>query len=145
MRQLQLFVGLSGCFAWCKSHTVLSEAVITTEVETGGGVSTSCIRVSLRKSYVPADESTGGFTRGTQWLMWRFETDTTLSEALDGLLGPFPARIADFFVRNSDSMDEEKRDAKVCPVDNNRTNALLFWLRCHFCFARMHEMHAVTC
>ena len=29
-----------------------------------------------------ADASGGGFTRGTQWLMWRFESDSTLADAL---------------------------------------------------------------
>jgi hypothetical protein len=31
-----------------------------------------------------------GFTRGTQWLVWRFETDSTLGDAISGGLGRFP-------------------------------------------------------
>ena len=28
-----------------------------------------------------ADESDGGFTQGTQWLVWKFESDSTLATA----------------------------------------------------------------
>lgn len=28
-----------------------------------------------------ADETDGGFTRGTQWLVWKFESDSTLQIA----------------------------------------------------------------
>ena len=28
-----------------------------------------------------ADESDGGFTQGTQWLVWKFESDSTLAIA----------------------------------------------------------------
>lgn len=29
-----------------------------------------------------ADQSEGGFIKGTQWLVWKFESDTTLSDAM---------------------------------------------------------------
>lgn len=29
-----------------------------------------------------ADQSEGGFIQGTQWLVWKFESDTTLSDAM---------------------------------------------------------------
>ena len=29
-----------------------------------------------------ADASDGGFTKGTQWLVWKFESDSTLGDAL---------------------------------------------------------------
>ncbi len=29
-----------------------------------------------------ADASDGGFTKGTQWLVWKFESDSTLADAL---------------------------------------------------------------
>ena len=35
-----------------------------------------------------ADESDGGFTKGTQWLVWRFESDSTLADAVQVRLGP---------------------------------------------------------
>lgn len=33
----------------------------------------------------------GAFTKGSQWLIWKFESDSTLGDALDGRLGAFPA------------------------------------------------------
>lgn len=47
-----------------------------------------------------ADMSASGFVKGTQWLIWKFESDSTLGDALNGALGPFPECIADLFVRN---------------------------------------------
>ena len=29
-----------------------------------------------------ADKSDGGFIKGTQWLVWKFESDSTLSDAM---------------------------------------------------------------
>ena len=29
-----------------------------------------------------ADKSDGGFIQGTQWLVWKFESDTTLADAM---------------------------------------------------------------
>ena len=29
-----------------------------------------------------ADQSEGGFVQGTQWLVWKFESDTTLADAM---------------------------------------------------------------
>ena len=29
-----------------------------------------------------ADESDGGFIKGTQWLVWKFESDSTLADAM---------------------------------------------------------------
>ncbi|KAK9821704.1 hypothetical protein WJX74_010685 [Apatococcus lobatus] len=54
-----------------------------------------------------ADASGGGFTRGTQWLMWRFESDSTLADALQGSLGPFPLAVERFVT------GKERPNAKV--------------------------------
>lgn len=43
-----------------------------------------------------ADTSEGAFTKGSQWLVWKFESDATLGDALDGRLGPFPACLEEF-------------------------------------------------
>lgn len=32
----------------------------------------------------------GGITSGSQWLVWKFESDSTLGDACEGALGPFP-------------------------------------------------------
>jgi len=37
-----------------------------------------------------ADQSAGGFIQGTQWVVWKFESDSTLGDAMqasDALLG----------------------------------------------------------
>ena len=35
-----------------------------------------------------ADASDGGFTKGTQWLVWKFESDSTLGDALSVRVPP---------------------------------------------------------
>jgi len=37
----------------------------------------------------------GGGGAGGQWLVWQFESDSTLADAMDGLLGPWPGALAD--------------------------------------------------
>ena len=36
-----------------------------------------------------ADASDGGFTKGTQWLVWKFESDSTLGDALSVRSSPW--------------------------------------------------------
>ena len=50
----------------------------------------SRVAASYLGQFVPRT-SGRGFTPGTQWLVWKFESDSTLGDALSGLLGPFPA------------------------------------------------------
>lgn len=45
--------------------------------------------------------------------MWTFESDSTLADAVEGRLGPFPFSIADLFVRNYEQLDEDEADVKV--------------------------------
>ena len=40
--------------------------------------------------YFQASSTSGGITSGSQWLVWKFESDSTLGDACDGTLGPFP-------------------------------------------------------
>jgi hypothetical protein len=44
-----------------------------------------------------AGSSGGGFTSGSQWLVWKFESDATLGDAIGGDLGPFPVRAGPTF------------------------------------------------
>ncbi|KAK9842155.1 hypothetical protein WJX84_002080 [Apatococcus fuscideae] len=61
-----------------------------------------------------ADASGGGFTRGTQWLMWRFESDSTLSDALQGNLGQFPLSVERFVTgKERPKMGLEKRENMI--------------------------------
>ncbi|KAI8468751.1 MAG: protein kinase [Monoraphidium minutum] len=62
-----------------------------------------------------ADESFGNIMqRGTQWLVWRFESDSTLADGLDGLLGKFPESLEALVMgRVDEGGDPEKREAEV--------------------------------
>lgn len=60
------------------------------------------------------DESTGGFTRDTQWLVWNYESDCTLGDALDGAIGVFPGDVEDIMIGSSmRNADMAKRDAAI--------------------------------
>ncbi|KAL4426222.1 hypothetical protein ABPG77_009837 [Micractinium sp. CCAP 211/92] len=60
--------------------------------------------------YFQASGSQGGITSGSQWLVWRFESDSTLADACDGALGPFPDCLANIMLgKRADSWDEKKR------------------------------------
>lgn len=61
-----------------------------------------------------ADDTIGNFTKGSQWLLWRFESDSTLGDALDGALGPFPEALEQIVLgKVSEWADEQKRDALI--------------------------------
>lgn len=59
------------------------------------------------------DSSVGSITSGTQWLVWNFESDSTLGDALEGKLGPFPLCISDLFVRNQEKLNELEMQFRV--------------------------------
>ncbi|DBA85392.1 TPA: hypothetical protein ACH3X2_006070 [Trebouxia sp. C0005] len=83
-----------------------------------------------------ADQSDGGFIQGTQWLVWKFESDSTLGDAMQasdallgvllvkhgvhqlfenrlkstaGLLGPFPLSLAEFVLTKSQRKQSEQK------------------------------------
>ncbi|KAK9802684.1 hypothetical protein WJX73_005630 [Symbiochloris irregularis] len=61
-----------------------------------------------------ADANDGGFNLGTQWLLWKYESDTTLAEACQGIVGNFPACLEGIMLGAKSSMkDEEARDARI--------------------------------
>lgn len=61
-----------------------------------------------------ADAPDGAFTKGSQWLVWKFESDATLGDALDGRLGPFPACLEEYMLgRVRDELPEDKREIMV--------------------------------
>jgi len=62
-------------------------------------------------------QTEGAFSKGTQWLVWKFESDSTLGDALDGTLGPFPGCLTDIMVRRvPGTWDQEKRDHETIKV-----------------------------
>lgn len=67
---------------------------------------------SLR--FVLLDESIGSITAGSQWLVWNYESDSTLAAAIEGRLGAFPECVSDLFLRNSESLPQEERNFRVC-------------------------------
>ncbi|EFN51112.1 hypothetical protein CHLNCDRAFT_28384 [Chlorella variabilis] len=62
--------------------------------------------------YFQASSTSGGITSGSQWLVWKFESDSTLGDACDGTLGPFPDCLSGIMLgRRAQGWDEEKRAA----------------------------------
>lgn len=60
------------------------------------------------------DESVGGFTRDTQWLVWDYESDCTLGDALDGVIGTFPGDVEEIVLgRTLNNANIGKRDVAV--------------------------------
>ncbi len=65
-------------------------------------------------AWLAADRSEGAFTSGSQWLVWKFESDATLGDALDGRLGEFPASLEEYVLgKVSSTMATDKRDTLV--------------------------------
>ncbi|WIA36617.1 hypothetical protein OEZ86_007905 [Tetradesmus obliquus] len=61
-----------------------------------------------------AEEGTNGIQKDTQWLVWKFESDSTLGDALSGQLGTWPEDIEDIMLGRIDSSKPvEKREAAV--------------------------------
>jgi serine/threonine protein kinase len=63
-----------------------------------------------------ASGTAGGIVAGTQWLVWRFESDATLGDACSGALGSFPECLAPLMLgpRRAEALgavDPVKRDA----------------------------------
>jgi serine/threonine protein kinase len=63
-----------------------------------------------------ADDSSGGIIAGSQWLVWKFESDATLADACNGSLGSFPGCLAPAVLgeRRAEALEEsdpERRDA----------------------------------
>lgn len=69
-------------------------------------------------TFVAEKFSPGGFTAGSQWLLWKFESDATLGDACAGNLGRFPGSLGNIMLgeKRSDAlgeMDPVKRDSLV--------------------------------
>eukprot|EP00775_Hariotina_reticulata_P012397 gene12397-12532_t len=61
-----------------------------------------------------AEDSANGIQKGTQWLVWKFESDSTLSDALSGNLGQWPEDIEEIMLGKVDERQPvEKREAAV--------------------------------
>lgn len=88
------------CAAWAKQHR--------------GGSPHAAGAHGARTCARGAEETEGAFLRGSQWLVWKFESDATLGNALDGELGPFPACLENYVLkRDGSTMSSDKRDSLV--------------------------------
>ena len=48
-----------------------------------------------------AVDSAACYGAGTQWLIWRYESDSTLADALAGNVGVFPECLAPYILRGN--------------------------------------------
>lgn len=66
------------------------------------------------RGYFVADEAVGNISKGTQWLVWRFESDSTLADALDGAFGRFPECLERLLFKNvNEDTPQDKREVAV--------------------------------
>ena len=66
-----------------------AEAWMNGRVARAGGAVAASV-ASYLGEYSPSPSARGFSRGGNQWLVWRFESDATLADALNGALGPFP-------------------------------------------------------
>lgn len=112
--------------AGIRANFLKSGTIARGAAETGAAEDYMCTRISSHpfvKSKAAeylgafiAEGSGGGFNAGSQWLVWKFESDATLGDACDGRLGPFPSCLSAVMIgeRRAASLaesDPEKRDA----------------------------------
>ena len=104
-----------GTIARGVAETAVVEGYMNRKVSRNPGAARRCAR--FRGSFT-AQETTGNFTKGSQWLVWDFESDSTLSDALQGNLGAFPECVSDIMLRKRvpEAWDEEKRDHEVIKI-----------------------------
>lgn len=96
--------------------------------ETGAVEDYMCRRISAHPLIRPycakylgnfiAENFQGNFTAGSQWLIWKFESDSTLGDACAGLLGSFPECLGPIILGEGKSnalteSDPVKRDALI--------------------------------
>lgn len=83
-----------------------------------------------------AESNRGGFTAGSQWLVWRFESDATLGDAIAGALGPFPESIDDLMLG-------ERRAGSLREVDTVRRDAAIIKAIMRKMLVAMEKLHSL--
>ncbi|GAX81560.1 hypothetical protein CEUSTIGMA_g8988.t1 [Chlamydomonas eustigma] len=64
-------------------------------------------------NFIP-ESSQGAFVKGSQWLVWKFESDSTLGDALDGKIGTFPYGVEEYVLgKVNEGMPVDKRETLV--------------------------------
>ncbi|KAG2491716.1 hypothetical protein HYH03_009879 [Edaphochlamys debaryana] len=103
----------TGTLAKGSAETGMVEAYMCAKVKRNPLVAASCAEYL---GYFTSTTNEGAFTKGSQWLVWKFESDATLGDALDGRLGPFPACLEEFMMagrRVPEGQPQDKRDTVV--------------------------------
>lgn len=112
--------------AGIRSNFLASGTIARGAAETGQVENYMCSRIALHPfvkawcaeylGYFVAESFSTNFVAGSQWLIWKFESDATIADALVGNIGPFPEALGDIMLgeRKSASLGETdpvKRDA----------------------------------
>ncbi|GLC37701.1 hypothetical protein PLESTB_000886900 [Pleodorina starrii] len=103
----------TGTLAKGSAETGMVEAYMCAKIKRNPIAASSCAEYL---GYFTSTTAEGAFTKGSQWLVWKFESDATLGDALDGRLGPFPACLEEFMMagrRIPESTPQDKRDINV--------------------------------
>ncbi|KAK9817239.1 hypothetical protein WJX72_011627 [[Myrmecia] bisecta] len=101
----------AGTMAKGAGETGQAEAYMCAKVKRDALVRQSCAQYL---GQFIADRSEGGFTKGTQWLVWKYESDSTLADACQGDLGPFPGALEDIMLGSvNPDLRPEVRDARI--------------------------------
>ncbi|EFJ45526.1 hypothetical protein VOLCADRAFT_82302 [Volvox carteri f. nagariensis] len=103
----------TGTLAKGSAETGMVEAYMCAKIKRNPIAAASCAEYL---GYFTSNTAEGAFTKGSQWLVWKFESDATLGDALDGKLGPFPSCLEEFMMAGkkiSENTPQEKRDINV--------------------------------
>ncbi|MEW5298340.1 MAG: hypothetical protein WDW36_001477 [Sanguina aurantia] len=101
----------AGTMAKGAGETGKVEAYMNAKLKRNPIASSSCAQYL---GYFVVDEADGQFAKGTQWLVWKFESDATLADAVEGKLGVFPECLEAYMLgKVNESLEEDKRDALV--------------------------------
>jgi serine/threonine protein kinase len=105
----------AGTMAKGAAETGAVESYMCAKVKRNPLVSARCAEYLGYFVVPPADAQGGAMVAGSQWLAWRFESDSTLADGLDGFLGgKFPEGLEALVLgRVDESADREKREAEV--------------------------------
>ncbi|GFR51243.1 hypothetical protein Agub_g13618 [Astrephomene gubernaculifera] len=104
----------TGTLAKGSAESGMVEAYMCAKVQRNPAAAACCAEYL---GYFTCTTVDGAFTRGSQWLVWKFESDATLGDALDGRLGAFPACLEGFMLAGrrgpAEGTAQDKRDINV--------------------------------
>eukprot|EP00798_Chlamydomonas_sp_ICE-L_P018636 gene18636-25150_t len=86
------------------------EAFMCAKVKRNPSAKASCANY---QGYFEVKATKGQYTKGSQWLVWEYECENTLGDALTGQLGPFPRCLEDFNMGRPGTEDSTKADTFV--------------------------------